>query len=262
VIGAGAAVAAVAPREGSSAPAATPTATPPSPTPSPFLATPVGVAAEATAFQVTLTWARPQGGSPVDGYSVFRNGDLVGSPDTDATTFVDSDVLPGKEYTYEVLARATGVVSERVAVGVETPVPPLKSARVEGIFDVKFKVVSQSGFESYTGAFNAGWQFEPKCPAGPCDVRWSDLAEKSLKATLKRKKDTYSGSDSGDFNSVCGETEVITNLTIEFRVTKAKGIEGEWRATKLVGTVEQVEDAQLGCVSSNATLSITATILS
>ena len=91
---------------------------------------------------------------------------------------------------------------------------------------------------------------------------WTDLTEKSLKATLDRRRDHYGGKDSGTFFATCGSTHVTSTITISFRVTKAKGEDGEWLATKIVGTVDHAAAAQLGCVPSSARLKITGTLLS
>src|SRR6266508_3896266 len=215
----------------------------------PMVLAPEQLAAEPEAFAVTLTWMQPLGGAEVETYDVFRDGQLVGSVDGPATTYTDTGVVPGTAYAYGVAARVSDFASLRALVQVETPVPPLKDARVEGTFNVKFRASAQTGFQSYTGSFNRGWVFKPTCDAAACDIRWTDVDTKSLKATLDRRGDTYRGEDSGDFNSVCGASPVTSDLAIVFHVTKAKVIDGAWRATRLVGTVEETEAAQLGCVS-------------
>jgi hypothetical protein len=240
----------------------TPAAVTPPPAPTPSVAPVANLSAEATAFAVTLTWTQAGGTTPAESYGIFRDGvELTAiSP---ATTYTDATVQPGASYSYEVEARASGgsVLAGRVAVVVTTPVPALRSARVEGDFSVNVKVISQSGFETFTNNYTLGWHFDPACETGPCDVTWTDLAEKSLEATLTRAGLSYTGSDSGKFNVKCNDAEVKTTLTVAFDVTKAKGIDGEWRATKLKGTLTETESAQLGCVASKAVLSITATLI-
>ena len=90
---------------------------------------------------------------------------------------------------------------------------------------------------------------------------WSQVGSSTLKGTFKRQGGSYSGSDVGKFNVRCGSTVVETTLVIHFHVTKAKAINGEWRATKFVGTLEQSEASQLGCVASHATMSINGSFL-
>ena len=49
--------------------------------------------------------------------------------------------------------------------------------------------------------------------------------------------------------------------TFSIRVVKAKAIDGDWRASKLVGTITQYDAPQLGCVTGRATISITLTLI-
>jgi hypothetical protein len=224
----------------------------------------VNLSARSEPFAVVLTWTEAAGPglAPVEGYGIFRDGvELTAIPR--ASIYTDTTVEPGTAYAYEVEPRggAGSVPAPRVAVSVTTPVPSMRSARVEGDFTVKVKVVSQKGFETFTNSYTLGWHFEPTCPTGACDVEWTDLAESSLQATLTRTGVSYRGSDSGKFNVKCNDAEVKSTLSVAFDVTKAKGIDGEWRATKLKGTLTETEDAQLGCVASKAVLSITATLV-
>ncbi len=50
-------------------------------------------------------------------------------------------------------------------------------------------------------------------------------------------------------------------LTIKFHVAKAMAMEGEGQAVKLVGTLSEFNESQLGCVSSSASYTIVATLL-
>jgi hypothetical protein len=239
-----------------------PTSSTPSRAPSPSIAAVGNLSARAEPFAVVLTWTQPAGVTPVEGYGIFRDGvELTTIPP--ASMYTDTSVEPGKDYGYEVEPRgaAGSVVGPRTTVSATTPVPSMRSARVEGDFTVKVKVVSQKGFETFTNSYTLGWHFEPTCATGPCDVEWTDLAESSLQATLSRAGVSYSGSDSGKFNVRCNDAEVKSTLSVAFDVTKAKGIDGEWRATTLKGTLTETEDAQLGCVASKAVLSITATLV-
>jgi len=234
----------------------------PSPAPSPSLVPPTGFAANPDPFSVTLTWTQPSGGSPIQTYDIYRNDTLVDEIDAGTTTYTDQSVSPGRKYTYELRATANDLQTGFVSVVVKTPKPPLFQARVAGDFNVRFKFVSASGFTKTSGSFTAGWSFKPKCSDGPCDVKWSDLGEKTLKATLDRKGLKYTGQDDGLFFATCGSHQVTSHLVIAFTVTKAKGIDGEWRATAIKGTVNHSAASQLGCVSSTATLSITGNLLS
>ncbi|MGH2572844.1 MAG: fibronectin type III domain-containing protein [Actinomycetota bacterium] len=238
-------------------------ATTPSPSPSPTILAPTGLTAEAGAFGVELSWTQPPGGGQIVGYSVYRNGDLAGRATPPATTFTDDEVDPGKDYTYELAATGVGIVSERASVTVKTKVPPLRAARVEGTFDVRAKQVSQFGYIEDFEPFTLGWRFRPKCDSGPCDIVWSDVLFRSFRATLDRKGLNYSGSDSGRWTGQCGTvTNLTATMTIEFRVVKARGRGGEWRATRLVGTLVERHPSMLGCSSGGADFTITARLTS
>jgi hypothetical protein len=233
-----------------------------SPTPAPSLLDPTGLTASAQPFSVRLSWTQPEGGTPIQTYVVYRNNSLVDEIPASSTTFDDDSVDPGKKYTYELEAKAGELQTRFIRVKVSTPTPPLGEARLEGDFNVKFTFVSSRGFQSTTDNFTAGWHFKPKCKAGACDVTWTDLTEKTLKGTLNRKRDAYSGKDSGVFFATCGAHQVTSALTITFNVTKAKGQSGKWLATRIEGTVGHFAASQLGCVSSSAKLDISGNMLS
>lgn len=232
-----------------------------SPLPSPTILAPVEVSPDASAFAVTLSWTQPDGGTEVDRYSLYRNGDFLGSVNSPSTLFTDDEVVPGKKYTYEVEALGGGLVSDRASVEVRTRVPPLKEARVQGTFNVVLKTESQYGFQASLGKFTLGWKFNPKCDEGACNVTVKILNFSQLKGTLKRKGTFYDGSDTGKFNARCGGTVTSSTLSFDLTVKKAKAISDEWRASKLVGTLKQADAAQLGCVAAGATYSVTATLV-
>jgi hypothetical protein len=233
----------------------------PAPAPSPSLFQPIGLRTAATAFTVTLTWFQPNGGTAVEGYNIYRNQAYIAAVAAANTSYTDENALPGHTYTYEVEATGSGLESGRTPVKVKTKIPSLSEARVEGDYNVVVKVVSAHGFQSYSGKFTIGWHFKPKCKKGTCDVMWSDLTEDTLTGLLTRKSASYHGGDTGKFNSTCGQTVVLTTLTIDFHVTHAKPRFGEWRASKFEGTMTQREDSQLGCVASSADLTIVGTLL-
>lgn len=233
-----------------------------SPAPSPTLLAPSELASKARPFSVKLSWEAAGGTVPPEAYNVYRNGKLLGFVDAQNTTYTDRRVVPGKRYTYEVLARGGGLESARTSVGVNLPKPPLADARVQGTFNVKAKAVSRSGYSEFTESFTTGWKFTPKCRTGACKVTWQELSAKGFKAVLGKVKATYSGSDTGDFNTHCGSSTVSTVLNVKFTVERARAGIGSWTATKLTGTLGQTEAAQLGCVSSAATYTISATLVS
>jgi hypothetical protein len=225
------------------------------------LLAPTSLSADVHALSVTLTWLEPTGGKAVERFTINRDGGYLSSVVAPTSTFTDGTVIPGRSYTYEVSAVAGDETSSSITESVKTPVPSIAQARLSGDFNVAVKLVSQTGFSSYGPNFTTGWHFKPKCAEGPCDVVWTDLNEKSFKATLDRSKATYSGSDTGDFGSTCGKTSHNSVLTVKFHVTKARAVDGEWRAVKLAGTITQYDAPQLGCVTGRANLSFTANLL-
>ena len=203
--------------------------------PSPSLVPPAGLVASPEPFAVTLSWSQPSGGSPIDAYVIYRNDTLVDQVEAGTTSYTDDAVDPGRRYRYRLQAKAGSLSTDYVSVVVRTPKPRLRDARLAGTFNVTFTFLSSSGFTSTSGKFTAGWKFKPKCKTGPCDVTWSDITAKSLKATLKRKGAKYTGNDSGTFFATCGSTLVTSDLTIEFEVKRAKGLDREWRAIRDIG---------------------------
>lgn len=220
--------------------------------------------AEPDELVVTLDWTAPTGGVAIDHYDIYRNGSLLVTLSDIGTTYVDDEVRPGKEYTYEIEARGKvdgkEMTSERLSALVTTPVPPLKRARVEGDFNVTVKTLSQSGYGDYENP-TYGWHMRAKCRSGPCEVAWGDLHEKGIRTVLKQNGARYSGSYSGFFGDTCGKTRVTSSVKIELKVVKAKAIEGAWVATKLVGTLNTSSPAQLGCISARATQAVTARLV-
>jgi len=235
----------------------------PSGSPSPTIGAPIGLAATVTVapFAVTLSWTAPTGDTRILGYKIFRDDLEIAAVPGDTTTYTDPNIFPGKVFTYHVVTRGDGTVeSERVSTQANVPTPPLSAARVAGVFNVKAHTMSQSGYIDPLGNFTVGWRFAPKCEQGACWVVWSDLTEKTLKTTLKRKGANYSGSDTGKFIGHCGKVLGNTTVTIAFHVAKARARDGEWVATKLVGTLTEHHASQLGCTSGGATFNVTATL--
>jgi hypothetical protein len=213
---------------------------------------------------VRLTWAAPTDGVKVEHYDVYRNGSKIISLSDVGTTYVDDGVRPGKDYTYEIVARGTAdgreLTSGRVSVAYSAPVPPLEKARVAGDFTVKVKTLSQSGFEEYAPR-TYGWQLDPKCGSGACDVAWRDLQEKRIRTLLKKSGPRYRGTYSGFFFGFCSGTRGTSTVQIELKVEGAKAIDGQWMATRLVGRLDQTSPPQLGCVSSRASEAVTAKLV-
>jgi hypothetical protein len=228
-----------------------------SPSSPPNVLAPTGLASKVDFLSVQLTRTEPAGGAAVTGFNIYRDGLPIGDVDATTTTYTDTTVQPGNDYTYHVEAVSGDVASSRADLPVHVEFPSKTLARVQGIWSVTAKTLFSSGFTKYPKSFTLGWSFKPKCKTGPCAIAWKDLSTKSFSATLKRTKGSYKGSDSGDFNGRCGSTHTTTTLTITFKVTEAAVIEGKWLATTVKGTIKQVDPAQSGCVEGHATISVT-----
>ncbi len=216
---------------------------------------PSDFAAEAADFSVALTWTPPPG--DVERYALYRDGFALMSVAGTETTFTDEDVLPGEQHTYEIESRVGKTASDRISVAATTVVPPVKAARLEGTFNVRTRFVSKTGYGDYTKP-NFGWQFKPRCEEGPCNVVWSDLQTTRIRANLQRHGGRYRGEYTGRFTIECSGTPSTSSVTIALRVDRAGVVDGEWRATRLLGTIDQSEVAQLGCRSAEARLAVRA----
>jgi hypothetical protein len=230
---------------------------------SPSIESPIGLTATAAVapFAVTLSWSAPGADAAILGYGIFRDDLEIAAVSADTKTYIDHNVFPGKSFTYEVITRGYGALeSERASTQVKVPSPSLSVARVSGTFNAKLHTVSQSGYVGSLGNFTAGWSFAPKCDQGSCSVVWGDLGEKTLNAMLARRGLNYSGSDTGKFLGQCGLVMGDATVTVAFHVAKARARDGEWVATKLVGTLTEHHASQLGCTSGGATFNVTATL--
>lgn len=79
---------------------------------------------EVSHTRVRLVWTAPADGGPVTEYRVYRNGVHLATVDT--TSYVDTDVAPLTEYTYEVSAVGPGGESPRSGpLVVTTPEEPV-----------------------------------------------------------------------------------------------------------------------------------------
>jgi hypothetical protein len=218
---------------------------------------PDGFSASPDGFSVVLSWSAPTGSAKIVGYEVRRNGTPLEAVSADETTLTDFDVGPGHSYTYEIRSHGPSGFSDPLSTDAKIAVPPLRAARLEGNFGVKAKVVDQSGYATFEGS-TFGWHFRPKCGKGPCNVTWRDVTDKHMHALLKREQARYSGSYTGLFLVKCEGTRSTSFVELSLKVVKARAIAGEWRATRLTGTLSSSESAQFGCVSSHAEQAVQA----
>jgi hypothetical protein len=217
-------------------------------------------------FSVRLRWRPSAEGTPAEQFDINRNNRLITSVAGTQTTFVDDQVMPGKKYTYEVIARVGDVFAERVWTPALTTKPPLTKARLEGNFNIVARLESQYGYiSSGRKRTTLGLNFFPKCTTGPCRrIEWQDLHLKRFKGVLVRTGKRYHGTYTGFFGSTCSGTHTTSNVTLEFEVTKARAypgaLRGEWHATQIKGTLRNSDPSQLGCVSAGRTHTITGVL--
>jgi fibronectin type 3 domain-containing protein len=69
---------------------------------------PEGVAGTSGHEQVTVSWSPPAAGGPVQGYRVYRDGNLAGQTGAGALSFLDTGLTNGQTYTYTVTAFNAG----------------------------------------------------------------------------------------------------------------------------------------------------------
>lgn len=221
---------------------------------------PSDLTAELDGLTIVVSWVAPSGDPEVVRYSVYRNGSFFRSILAPEVSFTDTDVSPGMGYSYGIEGRAGDLVSDRVTVEATAPTPSLREARVEGTFNVRTKKLSSSGY-SQVRAPALGWQFRPRCSQGPCDVRWRDLQQKRLSTVFNRRGARYRGSYTGFFYVLCSGVRSTSSVSIRFKVDAARAIGAEWRATRLLGMLNQSEAAQLGCAPSQGSFSIRAKLI-
>ena len=107
----------------------------------------------------------------------------------------------------------------------------------DGSFSITTKDISHYGYSSYDPP-TFGSKFKPKCRHGACDVVWTDVGLKQLHAVLQETHGRYHGTYRGSFLSSCRGTRSTTDVEIDFKVTKARAMAGDWAATKFEGTLE------------------------
>jgi len=202
-----------------------------------------------TPFRVTLKWAIPKA-SAVDGIEITRDGAVRARLPATATRFVDRDVTPRASYIYTVVTSHDGQRSAPTSASARLPKPPLATARLSGYFDIRLKVVSQSGYGNDIGT-SAGWHFKPVCLRGACDSIWADKAA-AAHARAARHGANYHLSYHGFYFITCSGAHATTNLDLTLRVTKARVTGGQWMASRVQGTLSQSELEQLGCAASQA----------
>jgi hypothetical protein len=231
------------------------------PSASASVAPPTGFTAIAESFSVTLNWVAPPG-VPVTSNAILRSGTFVTQVNAPATTYTDIGVAPGQSYKYEIQAQIGIRTSTKITVVVQTPVPALADARLDGHYIVKMKYLSQTGYITTPKPRTLDWVFTPLCATGACNVSWIDEYYTHIRATLRRTGTSYHGATHGFFGSTCSGKKTVDGLTLTIRVVTAKAFAGEWVPSKFVGTIIENDAPQDGCVGPTGTISVTGTLSS
>jgi hypothetical protein len=235
-------------------------ATPAAPSPT-AVAAPQTMDAHPAAFVVVITWAQGEG-LPVSYYAVTRDGRPITTLKPDTTTWIDRSVTPETRYVYVVAAVGADGTRALTRVVAKTPTASLSTARFQGTFNVHLHATSHFGFSNFRGENQtAGWRSTPTCHNGPCDTELADLHRKAFVLTLTRNGAAYQGtvSISGIVN--CAGADVTSTFTVSVHATDAGAVRDRWVVTKVQGTMTQSEAAQLGCIASGATYSVTGSMV-
>ena len=204
--------------------------------------------ADPDSWSVVLTWD-PAPGFEADHYEVTRNGKTI-VDDLPATRLVDDDVVPETSYAYEVTAvDAAGTSTASSSVKVDTHAPPAADARLEGRFAMKMHITGQSGLQGGATGFAMLFLYDPACAKGACDVTWS-RKDRPGSGRLPLAGGAYDGTVHSAFQiRSCHGGTLTETLAFTTKVVEASVIHGQWRATKVEGTLHESAPAS-GCVTA------------
>ena len=154
---------------------------------------PTGLAVTATTgTTVSLSWSASAGAS---GYTVYRNGVVVGTPT--ATSYTDTGLNPGTTYTYAVAANGPGSVSAPSASVTATTTPGGGNSGCTAVFQITQQW--QGGFQATvtitnTGASaTSGWTVTWQIPSGQqINSVWSAVISQSGQ-TETATNESYNG---------------------------------------------------------------------
>ncbi len=235
-------------------------ATPAAPSPT-AVAAPQTMDAHPAAFVVVLTWAQGEG-LPVSYYAVTRDGRPITTLKPDTTTWIDRSVTPETRYVYVVAAVGADGARALTRVVTKTPTAALSTARFQGTFNVHLHATSDFGFSNFHSENQtAGWRSTPMCRKGPCDTELADLHRKAFVLTLTRNGAAYQGTVSISGIVKCAGADVTSTFMVSVHATDAGAVRDRWLVTKVQGTMTQSEAAQLGCIASGATYSVTGSLV-
>jgi hypothetical protein len=232
-----------------------------SPSPTGVIRPPARLQATAGAFRVLLSWEIGDGDVDATSYRVYRDGNYVGTVGGSGHRFVDDGVQPESKYRYQIDGMLNGDRSSGATAIVTTDRAPLFSARLTGVYNVRFLRTSVYGVNGIPEKSTQGWRFLPACDEGACDVELRDIHWNGLAFTLARAGAAYSGSDAVHGYLECSGTPSTTSYRVALHVTDASTMRDTWRVSTFEGTVTTYDSPQLGCRSSGITFSIKGTVV-
>ena len=199
-------------------------------------------------WELVLTWTAPDG-ITIDHYEVRRNGVTI-DRDVTTATFSDVDVEPGARYRYAVVGvDADGVATGEATTSIRTDEPKLALARLEGSFVVRMVVDRASGTTDPVRGGDISFTFDPACRSGPCPVGWS-VRRARTDGTLRRDDAVYTAKlRTPLFIRNCHGDVVDEALVVRLRVSRAAALDGEWRATKIEGSIREISSYG-GCLTA------------
>lgn len=224
-------------------------------------APPAGLDARSSKFRVTLEWT-PGGGGVSQGYTVYRDSEVVGViRGQQFPGFVDDELSPGTRYHYVVKASGGDYGAESAGTSIVVTTSPASPAiaRLAGIFAVKLHVDSSYGLTGAVGG-TAAWRMVPKCSHGPCSSRIIDVNGPMPGIDLQRTAAVYDGTAPGKTGFRCGSLTISGTFHTHLRVTEASSVGGRWRATELSGTLATNMPEALGCRAGGITYDVRATL--
>src|SRR5262252_7359295 len=109
--------------------------------PPPPVLRPAGLTAgPSTANSITFRWARPATGPLPDKYLILSDGRTAGTVAGTVTSYRKAGLTPASTYQYRVVAIRDGKRSPRSAsLAVNTLIPPMSQARLQGLWNVYAK---------------------------------------------------------------------------------------------------------------------------
>jgi len=204
--------------------------------------------ADGANWHLQLSWVAPDEVA-IDHYEIRRDGVTVDA-EVDGTTFRDEQVEPGARYRYEVVGVGIeGGRTRSVRASIKTDEPRTSDARLAGSFAVRMVVRRASGTDDPVRGGGIFFGFDPRCRSGPCPVRWT-VRNAKTEGTLDRDDGVYSGNlRTPLFVRNCFGAVIDEAIDVRLRVKAAAPLRGEWRATKIEGTIDEVSSFG-GCMTA------------